>query len=222
MTSGRIFWTAIAAVVSGVVSVAQIPVTDEPRHRVVYEDARVRVLDVRVPPGDVTLEHGHDRDLATVYLAPSSSRIRNAGADWGPVNTRRVGEVGVADYTGQPLAHTLETVGAVGYHLLAVENRRAGGWSQGPPLDAPGTTLLREHRSFRLYAVRATPGRPVRHVHGVPAVVVVVTGSVLDEDGRRHPDLQASPMGQWLVEAGRAHTLTADGAGAELVEIDVR
>ena len=181
MTSGRIFWTAVAAVVSGVVSVAQIPVIDEPRHRVVYEDARVRVLDVRVPPGDVTLEHGHDRDLATVYLAPSSSRIRNA-----------------------------------------VENRRAGGWSQGPPLQAPDTTLLREHRSFRLYAVRATPGRPVRHVHGVPAVVVVVSGSVVDDGGRRHPALQASAMGQWLVEAGRAHTVTADDSGAELVEIDVR
>ncbi len=39
---------------------AQIPVREEPRHKNVFENEIVRVLDVRIPPGDTTLYHTHE------------------------------------------------------------------------------------------------------------------------------------------------------------------
>ncbi len=44
----------------------------EPHHHMVYEDATIRVLRVRVPPHDTTLLHEHDPDYFWVALGPST------------------------------------------------------------------------------------------------------------------------------------------------------
>jgi hypothetical protein len=44
----------------------------EPHHHLVYEDAAIRVLRVRVPPHDTTLLHEHDPDYFWVSLGPST------------------------------------------------------------------------------------------------------------------------------------------------------
>ncbi|MCU1339074.1 MAG: hypothetical protein JWO19_4655 [Bryobacterales bacterium] len=43
-----------------------VPVTREPHHHVVYEDARVRILDVQIEPRGSTLLHRHDTDYVSV------------------------------------------------------------------------------------------------------------------------------------------------------------
>src|SRR5215207_208129 len=49
---------------------AAVPVHQEPRHRQVHENPLVRVLDVRVGPGETTFQHVHaDRMLGVVIAA---------------------------------------------------------------------------------------------------------------------------------------------------------
>jgi len=50
---------------------AQIPVSQEPYHRVVYENDRVRILNVLLPPGDTTQYHVHSTPSVFIGLSTS-------------------------------------------------------------------------------------------------------------------------------------------------------
>ena len=49
---------------------AQVAVSKEPRHRNVFENAFVRVLDVHLPPGDTSLFHKHETPSVFIVLHP--------------------------------------------------------------------------------------------------------------------------------------------------------
>src|SRR3977135_1689830 len=51
---------------------AQIPVSKEPRHHNVFENAWVRILDVRIPPADTSLFHKHE--IPSVFLVLSNTK----------------------------------------------------------------------------------------------------------------------------------------------------
>ena len=67
-----------------------VPVANEPRHHVVYQNDWVRVIDAYFPVGDTTLYHTHDRDNVPICLAGGSmttqplggTRAAGNGARW--------------------------------------------------------------------------------------------------------------------------------------------
>ena len=218
------------------VAVAQVPLTQEPRHRVTFESARFRILDVRIPPGEMSLDHRHDFDMVTVSMNDgTSTRAQPTGQAWGPVRpSRPLGDASITNNTGAPGSHRVENVGTTLYQLFAVENLRAGEWSTTAAASGAGTKQTAESRAFRTYDVRL--GRETvqtSHTHAVPTIVVLIQGTVMS-DG---PDAQAksyapapvglkqlTETGQWiLVPAGDTHHLVRLGsADARVVEIEVR
>lgn len=213
---------------------AQIPVTQEPRHRVAFENASVRILDVHIPPGDVSLDHRHDFDLVTVSMADDAdTRVQASGQAWGPVAPRRpLGDAAVVEYAGRPDSHRIENVGGRSLRVFAVENLRTSGWSAHAPLVAPATTVKTESRAFRVYDVRLAPdsSRTLHH-HAVPTVVVLVSGVAVSEPADERATVNAASgrdrldrPGQWmLIHAGESHHVARLGAGhAHVVEIEVR
>ena len=146
-----------------------VPVEQEPRHKVQYADAAMRVLNVDIPPGETTLEHTHRNDIATVCVECGPRRNRVLGGEWGNVLTREVGTVEVTPYAANPGTHSVRAVGSEPYHLIAVENLRPGTWN-GAPL--AGLTPEKETAAFRVY--RIAPGAPAPHTHRAPTVIVTV------------------------------------------------
>jgi len=215
---------------------AQVPLSQEPRHRITFENAQLRILDVNVPPGDTSLDHRHDFDIVTVSMTGGTdTRLQSTGQPWSPVRPPRpLGNATVAEYTGKPESHRIENVGKSAYQLFAVENLRASGWSTTPALSRPATTLTTESRAFRIYDVRlARESSQTTHTHAVPTITVLISGKVLSEG----PDTQAkanapAPVGlrqldqpgQWiLVPRGDTHHVVRLGtADARVVEIEVR
>jgi len=218
------------------VGAAQVPVTQEPRHRVVFENAQFRILDVNIPAGDTTLDHSHDRDIATVSMSSGAdTRGQSPGQPWSPVRPRRpLGNAGVTEYAGKPGSHRIENVGATPYQLFAVENLRPGNWSASAPLTAAGTTLAIEGRAFRVYDVRLVPTlSQTSHVHRAASIAVLVSGQAISEGAEGKPDAKP-PMpvglkqlvqpGQWVfIPQGESHHLVRFGVGdAHVVEIELR
>lgn len=215
---------------------AQVPLTDEPMHHAVFANADLRVLNVLVPVGQSTLDHRHDRDLATVSMnGGAETRVVLPGQQTGTVRPRRVlGDTTVAEYAGASASHRIENVGAAPYHLFAVENLKSGGWSSAPAVTALGTTLTNDKRAFRTYEVRmGRDAAQTSHTHAVPTIVVLLNGLVMSEG----PDAKAKALapapvgmkqlaqpGEWLlVPAGDTHHLVRLSNGeARVVEIEVR
>jgi hypothetical protein len=216
--------TAVFLVASAALCLAQVvPVSKEPHHRTVYEDAHLRVLDVVIPPGVTTLEHSHDLDLITVSIGQADTRTRAPGEDWGSVRPRRpLGDASVVEYAGKRGIHTIQNVGRDPYHLLAVENVKQSGWRPAPAVAVPNLRPLVEGRAFRASALRLSGNQRVTRVHTGPAVVVLVSGeALLASAGHRSRRLSAAA--RWgVVAAGRAFALSAAGSGsAEVVEVEV-
>lgn len=214
---------------------AQVPVSQEPRHRVRFENAELRILDVNVPPGDTTLDHLHDRDIVTVSMTSGTdTRAQATGQPWTARLPRPLGNATVTEYAGRPGSHRVENVGKGAYQLLAVENLRTGGWSETPAISGLATKMTAESRSFRVYDVGlASEHFQTSHTHATPTIVLLLTGTVMS-DG---PDAKAkasapAPVGlkqldqpgQWvLIPGGDTHHLVRLGTSeARVVEIEVR
>ena len=215
---------------------AQVPLSQEPRHRVTFENAQFRILDVNVPPGDTTLDHLHEFDIATVSMTNGTdTRLQSSGQPWSPVRPPRpLGDATVTEYTGKPGSHRLETVGRSAYQLFAVENLRASGWSTTPAASGTATKPVTESRAFRIYDVRLARERSqVTHTHAVPTIAVLISGKAMSEAPDTPANVNAPPPvglrqldqpGQWiLIPSGETHHVVRRGtADARLVEIEVR
>jgi quercetin dioxygenase-like cupin family protein len=215
---------------------AQVPLSKEPRHMVVYENADLRILDVNIPPKATTLDHVHDHDIVTVSMGgETTTRTQAPGQAWSdPRPPRALAHAAISDYAGRPGSHRVENLGANAYHLFAVENLRKSGWSTGRTIPVLVNAVAAESRAFTVYDVRLGRAAPQSsHTHAAPTIVVVIAGAVMS-DG---PDAQAkanapAPVGlkkqdrpgQWLlVPRGDTHHLVRLGtADARVVEIEVR
>jgi hypothetical protein len=234
MTASR--WFAFILVASTAVVSAQVPVTKDPKHRVTFENAQLRILDVNIPAGESSLDHLHDLDIVTVSMTSgTNTRLHTAGQaasqDRPP---RPLGDATVAEYAGKPNSHRVDNTGKSAYQLFAVENLRKSGWSATPGAGGLGTKMTNESRAFRLYDVRLEKtNSQTSHTHTVPTIAVLISGNVMS-DG---PDTKAkanapAPVGlkqltqpgQWiLVPAGDTHHMVKLGTtDARVVEIEVR
>ena len=201
-----------------------VPVGQEPHHRVVFENASLRVLDVNIPPGTTTLDHQHDHDLLIVSVGAADTRTRAPGADWGPIRPRRVlGETSVTEYVGQPGVHAIRNVGVDPYRLIAVESVRERGWSALPP-PATGAEVAAEGRAFRATRMQVKAGDAVvARVHTVPSVVILVSGEATLSRAGGHT-VALTPSARWaVVAAGESFNVASQGTGAsQLVAVEVR
>lgn len=206
--------TVCLALFLGRLASAQVPVEQEPRHHLAFENQALRVIEPQIPAGDTTLEHLHAHDDATVCIHGSSVRAKQPGADWGNAGMEcKPGSVNVTEYTGRPRSHIVQNVGSGEYHLTLVENLRGDGWTAYDPLTVDGLKVIRENRAFRAYEV--SPDSPT-HSHRVPAVVVLVSGDI--SAGDKHLDRPGQAV---LIPAGVEHRVVTHGE-SRVVEIEVR
>jgi len=116
-----------------------VSVHEEPRHYLVHDDEVVRILDVKIQPGDTTLYHTHDAPIFYVAIAVSPTDVQPFGGEWEGVLASddpgwQPGEVACnIDYAVQPVTHRVRNVGISLFHLVAVINKRnrsSGGLTQ--------------------------------------------------------------------------------------------
>lgn len=223
----RVVAALAAALLLGVVLLGQAPVpaSEEPHQKRVLYTAHLRMFDVNVPPGGMTLDHSHDHDSVAVALGETTLRTRTAGEDWSAPRSYMPGSVNITNYTGAPAVHRMENVGETPYRVFAVENLRDRGWSMPRLITAAGTRLLEESRSFAVYDVRLTAATPrTSHVHEMPTVVILVAGAVEVQGGGGESEFRMEATGRWFPSQwDQPHTLSLLGAGdAHLVEIEAR
>jgi quercetin dioxygenase-like cupin family protein len=200
-------------------SAPPIPVDQEPRHRVMLADDRLRVLEVSIPAGDTSLNHQHDFDLVTINIENGPTRTFSSPDGWSAVRPREVGGVNVAEYTGRSSAHVVQNVGDRAYRLTGVENLKTGEWSSHAAIAEPGVRVITESRAFRAYQVDLIRDRRATHVHQVPVVVTLLEGRAMEGRAEGRP---LERPGEWrVVPAGVVHELATD-TGARIIEIEVR
>jgi hypothetical protein len=139
-----------------------VPVDQEPRHRVVFANDSVRVIDALFPAFYVSQNHTHAADHVTVVIV--------SGRD-DPQGRARVGFAGFAKggYT-----HVVTNPAPGPMRFIDVE-LRAADRGVGDDGQLPGHTVVLNNSKVRITRVKLDPGQPVpehQHVHGYLSVYV--------------------------------------------------
>ena len=148
-----------------------MPTHEEPYHRLVYQNALVRVLDIEVPAVAVTRYHVHGNPLVTVTVRDARTWSQAPGAERGPVIA--AGAVpSVGDNWDQPLpyTHRVGNVDSVSFRRIGAEWLAASGLDCPALAGVPGYRLVHETQYGRVYEVRLRPGEVTpQHRHASPA-----------------------------------------------------
>ena len=78
-----------------------MPVHQEPHHRQVFQYGPLRIIDLQIPPGDMSWFHTHEWPVFYLTVADSQTRTQILGEEWG-ARGRGAGPGGVAPRSGQP------------------------------------------------------------------------------------------------------------------------
>jgi len=202
-----------------------VPVYQEPRHRPVYQNHHVRVLDVRVPAGDTTAYHVHAHRYAGVVI--SGARV------WSQAPGGAPSPAGLPDTAGAvfenwkqsfPYTHRVGNADTVALHYVVGELLAPSG-IDAPLQETPTTRLAAEGPLARVYRVVLAPGASTEvHTHAAPGLTVQATLGASEDLGGSPAASGGSGAGAWRWRnAGYRHTLRNAGAAPlTLVEIDWR
>ena len=111
LTAAALAWRLAAAVPADLDPLKAAPDT----HKLAFENAFVRVLEVRVPPGKTEPRHGHPRRVV-VYLSDFNTRVTEEGGK--PQDSLR--KAGLVRWS-EPVTHTVENIGQTEGHVISVE-----------------------------------------------------------------------------------------------------
>lgn len=211
MTFPGVMGLLILQASAAVADEAIVPVYGEPRHRLMFEDARIRVLDLEIPVGEMTLFHRHDQPVLYITLSDTETRAQRRGSRWGsPIPGRtRTGAVDTNEsYARNPVVHRVENIGDAPLHLIMVLNERrdsvavnAGILSGMPGVVELGSSFFAQSR------LSLEPGESLDW-HGVTARIVFTLAS----DGLVLIRNKTQPgMTRGMHEPGDFHVIDSDG-----------
>jgi len=181
----------LASIVAQQTNSPQSPVeiSGEPRHHPKLENEFVRIWDVTVPVGDVTLWHAHRNDNVVVTVAGTKLHIETLGRD--PVDTEwKFGEVRFSKAT---YIHRAMNVGATAFRNLTIELLKPTSFlkdASNLPKEAGREPLLENDR-VRVYRVTLAPGEatPI-HTHPLPGLSIALASAEIEimTEGQAKPD----------------------------------
>lgn len=215
--------SGILFMVEPVFSEEWIPVYEEPRHRLVFENDRAMILNVYIPAGDVSLYHEHRIDLlyvtisgTTVWAQPLGGEKREADVKTGDLRFS-------SDNHGLPHVHRVGNIGVTPFHVVGVGIKdEISGKDPALEGDTSGMTLDQVKPHAGVYRVRLEPGvKSGLHTHNLPfAAVNLTSGKLLAENGEEKP-VKAGEY-HWY-EAGLTHHYHNTGTEPiEIIEIQWR
>jgi hypothetical protein len=182
-----------------------VPIYREPRHRLVLDSTRFRVLDVQIPPNDTTRYHIHNTAILYVAILTSPTSAQILGSDWPTTPATppfaAVGEVRIdSTYVSEPVTHRVTNAGSGLFRLLAITSSGPARESASAgPQAGPGVMELRStwfEQSRVQLAERATTAW---FVPASPLLVVQLRASrlALECDGSARQTLDQP--GSWLL-----------------------
>src|SRR5258705_9181570 len=122
---------------------AAVPANNEPHHKRLLYTNDVRMFDVTIPPGETTVDHLHEYDMATLIIGNGALRISRNGQDVAATPPNARGSVIVTEHTGAPTTYRIQNTGTTDYHALEIENVRDDGkWVTPMPWTVEGTSVL--------------------------------------------------------------------------------
>ncbi len=152
-----------------------VPVADEPRHHMKFQNDYVKVFDVVVPAADATLFHIHANDYAFVSIGDAALKAEVLGGQPGDLILKD----GEARFTKGPITHRVTNVAAAPFRNITIEILKSPGpVGASTPDTSPGHSIVLENDRVRIERLILEPGQSTNlHTHNLSALSVFLTTS---------------------------------------------
>lgn len=178
-----------------------VPIEQEPRHRLKFQNQHVRFFDVLLPPGYNALWHSHLYDGVFVNIEAAETRAQDLGGEAADRAPRIVGDTYFLDYTKKPKVHRVTNIGSTDYRVTDMEiQRNCGGFVAVK--DGAAQTLIVENDRVRVTRLMLAPGEKIALHPPCGMLVAVTEGKVVFH----------APGGEEAVAFGPAGFKWRDGA----------
>src|SRR6476620_2312242 len=153
-----------------------LPVKDEPRHHNVFENSFVRVLDVRIKPGDTSLFHKHATPSVFIVLHPvkTGSEVK--------VEEQKATALSSPDpsitfegFYKSPRIHRVWNADTAQFHVMDIEILNKGGLAASSPIQQDGFKLLFDKQQVRAYRLTLQGGSNTQVQRQSPMLIIGLT-----------------------------------------------
>ena len=201
----------------------QLPVKEEPRHRNIFENAYLRILDVHIPAHDTTLYHNHS--TASVIVIFTNTRLSTEIHGEDRVSGHTVpGSITYAAFDQSPIYHRVINNDSTEFHVMDIEllgksaNTKAAVFHESDIIPA-----WQENR-VNTYTLFAESGQVIhKSVSQTPMLLICITGSGMISVGNAVTPVAIAAGGYAWIERGNGFTLTGQtipGSGYVLLDLN--
>ncbi|HXG93161.1 MAG TPA: hypothetical protein VNN73_12475 [Blastocatellia bacterium] len=194
-----------------------VPVANEPRHHLKFENKFVRVFDVVVPPGDATLFHTHANDYLFVSIGDANLKAEVLGGQ--PADL--ILKDGEVRFTKATITHRVINQSKAPFRNITIEVLGSPGIKEEASQSAPaGQTLVLENDRVRVWRIIIEPGQSTQmHSGNLSGLGVVVAGGTATVEEKGHkPQTVSLAAGEFhWHDGGVSHSIK--NTGKQKIEI---
>jgi hypothetical protein len=157
---------------------AQVPVREEPHHKVVLENDYVRLIDVHIPAHDTTLAHIHAAPSVIVFLSASTIGTQIVGEN-SVISKVVPAQTGYAAYDEKSITHRVWNDGNSLFHVMDIELVKKNPADDSCAiLSQKGMALQRVQKLVRTYKITLQKGNSLQLPKSACAYLLIdITGS---------------------------------------------
>jgi len=160
---------------------AQVPVSQEPLHHNVFENAWVRVLDVRIQPGDTSQLHKHETPSVFIVLNPVKTGSQVIQEEQTSTALREDSAISFESFATTPRIHRVWNEDSTEFHVMDIELLSKGQPAMRSPFaNVPDCQLLIDAAPARVYKLNMEGGKSLQLNNKRPLLIVGLT----DNTGR--------------------------------------
>jgi hypothetical protein len=204
-----------------------VPVEQEPRHWVVFQNKYVRIYDCLIPPGDITLFHTHSFDNVAVTVSGGKGINEFQGKP--PIQFDAItGAIGFSKATNAPYTHRITNIGTTPLRFVVPEILSSSG-SRGVPaaLDTvPGHKFVLENDLVKIYRISIDPKQTTGiRSRTLPYLRISISQSMISihEPGKTPKTVQTRPGDYRWHEGGTTDSIENVGSATyEATEIELK
>ncbi len=202
----REFLILLSLLLNSLIITAQVQVSKEPRHKKVLENKYIRLLDVRIPPGDTTQFHIHSTPSLFLQFTSTKVCIQIKGQDW--IRSQNIaGSASFRSFLDDTVVHRVSNCDTVPFHVIAIEMLSSYN-SKGLFTPLPFTQLFENEKAA---AYQLTDSSFTKHVSGRgPLIGELVHGNeILFHDSKRKRSIPIKNGGYLFIPPGSSFYFSA-------------
>lgn len=189
---------------------AQVPVSEEPRHKPVLQNKYIRILDVWVQPGDTTLFHIHATPSLFVHLSNNVTGSQAKGEAW-VKDQSETGKAWYRSFSPDTLIHRVTNLDMIPFHVNDIEilaSYNGNNLSNTKPLPF---TLLFENEKASAYRVTNILNNQIIKDRG-PIIAELATGEgIIFHDVKTNQSKEIKAGNYLYIEPGSSFYFTTKG-----------